>query len=266
MALRRVTERLVSAHQAGSRLALRLDYDGTLTPIVEHPALALLEPHTRRLLERLTETPRVSVGVFSGRGLVDLRHLVALPDLFYAGSSGLELDLRGTRTIHPKAVTHRRHLEVAAATLAALARDYPGAWVEDTHLGWTLHYRQVDARQVEELLERAGRALRAYAGMLRVTVGLMAWEVTPDVGWHKGSALRLIVESLGPCLPFYAGDAANDTEALATAAVLGGIAVGVGPAAPPARYHMAGPTELVAFLSGLAEALRLETRRPIAVG
>ena len=35
---------IVSAYSRGSRLALLFDYDGTLTPIVEHPALARLEP------------------------------------------------------------------------------------------------------------------------------------------------------------------------------------------------------------------------------
>src|SRR5262245_34710076 len=101
--LREVTASLTTAHRTGSRLVLLFDYDGTLTPIVEHPSGAVLESNVRRLLRELAALKGVSVGVMSGRGLADLRHLVALPSLYYAGNSGLELDLRGGRVVHPEA-------------------------------------------------------------------------------------------------------------------------------------------------------------------
>ena len=47
----------------GGALVLLLDYDGTLTPIVARPELALLAPDTRRLLAQLAALPRVHVGV-----------------------------------------------------------------------------------------------------------------------------------------------------------------------------------------------------------
>ena len=44
----------------------------------------------------------------------------------------------------------------------------------------------------------------------------MAIEIAPDVGWTKGTALRMIVEHVGGAavLPLYAGDDANDADAL----------------------------------------------------
>src|SRR5262249_5821144 len=99
--LRGGMERLGSAHRPGSRLALLFGYDGPLTPIVAHPALAWLGDGTRRLLGRLASTPGVGVGVLSGRSLCDLRHLVALPAVYYAGTGGLELDMLGERHSHP---------------------------------------------------------------------------------------------------------------------------------------------------------------------
>src|SRR5262249_9743352 len=98
----KVTGRLASARRTRGPLALLFDYDGTLTPIVERPSLALLEPCTRALLGRLAQTAGVSVGIISGRNLTDLRHLVGLPGLYYAGTGGLELDLKGTRLTHPR--------------------------------------------------------------------------------------------------------------------------------------------------------------------
>ena len=43
---------------AGRRPAVFLDYDGTLTPIVEDPAQATLAPSMRAALERLAARPQ----------------------------------------------------------------------------------------------------------------------------------------------------------------------------------------------------------------
>jgi trehalose-phosphatase len=148
-------------------------------------------------------------------------------------------------------------VESVVGDLGGLAAEYPGAWIEDKPLGLTLHYCQVAASQREGLLARAGQLLQAYAGCLRVVEGPMAWEVTPAVGADKGSAIRLILESVGPpVLPFYAGDGANDEEAVLTTVALGGVALGVGACAPPsAPYRLPDPAALAHFLTKLVESL-----------
>jgi len=254
--LSEVTEKLATAYQMGSRLALLFDYDGTLTPIVASPSLAVLDQRTREVLNHLANRSRVGVGILSGRGLVDLRHLVALPGLYYAGTSGLDLDLRGKCVTHPRAEAQRRLLTTVMEALEGVVRHYPGAWVEDRRFGLTLHYRQLAPSRHEELLEGARQVLREYEARLRVVIGLMAWEVNPAIGWHKGTAVRAIAEAIGhEALIFYAGDSANDTEALEVVAALGGISVRVGATAPPAEYRVEGPGELLEFLIGLKEAL-----------
>ena len=68
-------------------ILLMTDYDGTLTPIVDDPADAVLAAQTREDLARLARSPRARVAVISGRGLEDLRarvgagrrHLRGLP-------------------------------------------------------------------------------------------------------------------------------------------------------------------------------------------
>jgi trehalose-phosphatase len=254
--LTEVTEKLATAYQMGSRLALLFDYDGTLAPIVSSPALAVLDERTRGVLNHLASRPGVDVGILSGRGLVDLRHLVALPGLYYAGTSGLDLDLRGKRLTHPRAEAQRSLLATVMEGLEGLVRHYPGAWVEDRRFGLTMHFRQLAPSRHEELWERARQVLREYGASLRVVIGLMAWEVNPNIGWHKGTAVRAIAEAIGPeALILYAGDSSNDTEALEAVAALGGISVRVGAAAPPAQYHVECPGELLEFLIGLKAAL-----------
>jgi trehalose 6-phosphate phosphatase len=261
--LREVTQRLASAHRTGCRLSLLSDYDGTLTPIVEHPSLARLEQSTRSLLQCLARQPNVGVGIISGRGLTDLRHLVGLPGLSYAGTSGLELDLHGTHWIHPRAEAQRGLVEEIVQGLAQVALRCKGAWVEDKRLGLTLHYRQVAPEQLAGLWDQAGRVLGPYQGKVRLDKGAMVWEVTPALGWDKGTALRMMVKSFGqPGLALYAGDGANDAAAYEAVGVLGGISIGVGADAPPtAHWRLRDPDELVLFLGGLAEAL--DGHRPV---
>ena len=94
---------LIAAYHSGEKLVLLFDYDGTLTPIVDHPWQAKLTPHTRELLSELAAQPHVHVGVLSGRRLDELEQLVGLPQLFYCGLSGIEMRLDGNLLVHPAA-------------------------------------------------------------------------------------------------------------------------------------------------------------------
>jgi hydroxymethylpyrimidine pyrophosphatase-like HAD family hydrolase len=63
-----------------------------------------------------------------------------------------------------------------------------------------------------------------------VTEGPMSIEITPKLGWTKNTAVRIMAQSMGASGKgvLYAGDGANDIDAFAAVASMGGIAVGVG--------------------------------------
>ena len=65
-----------------------LDYDGTMAPIVERPEDALLPGAVRTAVERLAS--RCHVAVISGRDLDDVRRMVGIDGIFYAGSHGFD--------------------------------------------------------------------------------------------------------------------------------------------------------------------------------
>jgi trehalose 6-phosphate phosphatase len=94
-------DRLAAASRRGADLAVFFDYDGTLTPIVSHPSLARLAPEMRQRMRSLATLDRVRVGVVSSRALNELRLLVGLPGLYYAGSAGMEIDLLGHHVFDP---------------------------------------------------------------------------------------------------------------------------------------------------------------------
>ncbi len=77
-----------------SILALLLDYDGTLSPIAPHPDLAVIPPETKKVLARLARMPDVFVAIISGRGVTNVKQMVGIEGITYAGNHGLEI-------IHP---------------------------------------------------------------------------------------------------------------------------------------------------------------------
>ena len=86
----------------------------------------------------------------------------------------------------------------------------------------------------------------------------MALEITPDLGWNKGTAIQMILRHLGgdPHVAVYAGDGANDQEALQAVAAEGGYAIGIGPDVPPAaQYRLPDHAALVGFLGELDASL-----------
>jgi len=208
----------------GFRLALFLDYDGTLTPIVDHPAQAHLAAGMRRALASCARRPDTDVAIISGRALDDLQQVVGVPDIVYAGNHGFEIvgpDLQPFQ--HPDLVHFTDKLDKLAADLERLTVD--DAWVERKAATLTLHFRQVDAARRAPLLDRA-RAMIATAGF-QPRDALCAIEARPPIGWDKGQAvLHIMRQRYGPSWSelvriIYLGDDQTDEDAFRVLAGLG---------------------------------------------
>lgn len=77
--------------QKGERIALLLDYDGTLAPLASHPSLTVMEPDSEAALNQLSTLPNVFLAVISGRAANDVREKVAINNITYAGNHGLDI-------------------------------------------------------------------------------------------------------------------------------------------------------------------------------
>jgi alpha,alpha-trehalase len=255
-ALERTAE--IGARLAGRRLAAFLDYDGTLTPIVARPELAALPAETRGALRRLSTL--ATVAVVSGRALDDVRALVGLEDLHYAGNHGLEIRGPGGSSLsYEVGDEFVPALREAARRLGASASRVAGAWVEDKGRSLSVHYRQVAEQDVGGL-ERAVDAVVLADPLLRKHHGKKVFEVRPRVEWDKGRAVVWLLEALGlggpETLPLYVGDDVTDEDAFRALAGPG-VGVRVGDSALPtwADYTLRDPSEVRRFLEVLAERL-----------
>lgn len=239
----------------GKRLAVFLDYDGTLTPIVARPEAARLAGPMRRTLRELAA--HCPVAVISGRDLKDVQNLVGLDSLYYAGSHGFEIAGPAGRRLEARWGTEfLPALDRAEKSLRrALEGKIPGVQVERKRLAVAVHYRRVAAARAPEV-ERAVDRVRQEAAGLRRGRGKKVWELLPDLDWDKGQAVLWLLRQMnleGPeALPVYLGDDGSDEAAFRVLRERGfGIVVQEEERPSAARYRLRDPAEVQKFLQGL---------------
>ena len=242
---------------AGRSFAFFLDYDGTLTPIVGRPDLAVLDPEMRAVLADLAATS--TVAVVSGRGLADVRKLVGVPGLIYAGSHGFEIEGPAGLSIQAEHGTEfLPALDAMEVTLRAGLRTIEGALVERKRFSVAVHYRLVAAED-QPRVETAVDAVLAEHPEFRKGRGKKVYELQPDIEWDKGRAVRWVIDALrldsGKVLPVYIGDDVTDEDAFRALASDGlGILVRDGGAPlTAARYTLETPDEVRRFFAALLE-------------
>lgn len=81
--------RAIEERAEGRQLVFFLDYDGTLTPIVENPYEAVLSDQARSVVRALAS--RHPTAIVSGRARVTAQEFVQLDEVYYAGSHGFDI-------------------------------------------------------------------------------------------------------------------------------------------------------------------------------
>jgi trehalose-phosphatase len=252
-ALERMSE--IQQRLRKKRLVVFLDYDGTLTPIVARPELALLSSEMRAAIRRLAR--HCTVAVVSGRALADIVSLVGIEELYYAGNHGFEI--RGPAGSDLRREIGREHLPALARTrdiIAARIQDVPGAFVEDKTYSLSVHYRQSPDERVPDI-ERTVDSVLRETPQLRKHPGKKVFEIRPRVEWDKGRAVLWLLEALDlageDVLPIYVGDDATDEDAFKALARRGlGFLVSSEARPTAAAYVLKDTDEVRRFFEALA--------------
>lgn len=244
------------------RLALFLDYDGTLTPLCAHPAQALLPPAMRRAVSVCADRSDTDVTIVSGRMLGDVSSMVNHGGLTYAGNHGLEISGPDIAYFQHRDLPHYRGaVEGLAAALGEVARD--GAWVEPKGSTLTFHFRAVAPGRQAELAARVRCIIRDAGFQARDAHA--AVEARPPLDWDKGQAvLHILRERYGLGWPqrvraVYVGDDDTDEDAFRVLADIG-VTFRVGSAGTPT-----GATHRLDDVAGVQALLEWIAARPTAV-
>jgi trehalose-phosphatase len=239
------------------RVAVFLDYDGTLTPIVSDPEKAMLSDSMRQTLRALAA--QVPVAILSGRDLDDIRQRVDIETIIYGGSHGF--DIASSHGLHRQVATEfLPKLDMAEKELHEALDGIPGARVERKRFSVAAHYRIVKENDVARV-ERGVSEVAARHRELRRIGGKKNLELLPDVDWDKGKAVLWLLEVLGlECgnnRPTYIGDDRTDEDAFRALEQRGvGILVEEQPRPTAARYSLKNTAEVEHFLRALIPSLR----------
>ncbi|HEX5515100.1 MAG TPA: trehalose-phosphatase, partial [Gammaproteobacteria bacterium] len=129
-----------------------------------------------------------------------------------------------------------------------------GLIIEHKRYSLSVHYRLV-ADEAVPALEHALSALLAERPRLRLRHGKRVFEVRPAVDWHKGKAIRRLMEVFGDeaALPIFVGDDLTDEDAFEEIKDTGlGILVGRGDRKTAATFHLTDTVEVRQLLDYLA--------------
>jgi trehalose 6-phosphate phosphatase len=216
------------------------DFDGTLSPIVEHPDQAGMRARTRNLLGRLAELyPCV---VISGRARADvLEKLSGVSLARVIGNHGAETEAA------PR--ISRQRVGLWKAALEDQLGSLTGLWMEDKGISLAVHYRQSPNKaKARRLVLAAARTLPD----VRVFGGKQVVNLVPVSAPHKGDALAAERARTGCKWVLFVGDDENDEDAFALAGNIVPVRIGRKQRSH-ARYYLRTQSEVDELLALLVK-------------
>lgn len=236
--------RPVVTRLAQEKTLCAFDFDGTLSPLVEHPDRARMRARTRRLLRSLAGL--YPCMVVSGRARADVMEKLDGANVAQViGNHGAETET----TLHPQQVQQWK------TELAAALEPLAGVWIEDKGLSLAVHYRQ--SRKKEEACRRifaAGRKLKH----VRIFGGNQVVNLVADTAPDKGDALAAERSRLGCDWVLYVGDDENDEDAFSLDGNVVPVRVGRKQRSH-ARYFLRTQGEIDRLIELLVTLRKLET-------
>ncbi|KAL1364883.1 hypothetical protein HN51_013026 [Arachis hypogaea] len=253
----------------GKQIVMFLDYDGTLSPIVDDPDRAFMSDSMRKTVRKLATC--FPTAIVTGRCRDKVYNFVRLAELYYAGSHGMDIkgptktskynkDTKSEAVLFQPAAEFLPLIDEVYQQLVEKTKSTPGARVENNKFCVSVHFRCVDEKKWSELAQQVRSVLNKYR-KLRLSQGRKVLEIRPTIKWDKGKALDFLLESLGfadcsDVFPVYIGDDRTDEDAFKKLRDRGqglGILVSKFPKDTNAAYSLQEPNEVMDFLQRLVE-------------
>ena len=238
------------------RLAVFLDFDGTLVEIVARPELVELAPTTHAILDRLKEQLSGAIALVTGRELHDLEVFVDGLDVAAAAVHGMirkSAEGNITSTEFDSAAIERVEQELVRATA-----EHDGLLLERKDGSVALHYRQ--RPDLKQFCRTLAENLTEEAGSLTLTPGKMVFEIRA-ASVNKGTAIAdfLSEEPFAGRTPLFAGDDVTDEDGFMEVNRREGLSIKIGDGATQARYRAPSTAAFIAWLDRFSAGLSRST-------
>lgn len=240
------------------QLLVTMDFDGTMSPLVDHAGDARALPRSAAAFAGLAELPRTTTALISGRALDSLRAVAFPPEnTLLIGSHGAEVWMGPGSSELQLDDAQRELLAEVRKELEGIVEQAPGTLLEDKPAGVVLHTR-LAADDVAEDAVAAARAVLEDRGGVFLKTGNRVLE-TSVVHASKGEGLAFLRQATGATAVVFAGDDTTDEDALASL-VPGDLGVKVGLDFTQAEFRVEAPVHICELL----EALLRERTRAVA--
>ena len=238
------------AFLSGKKVVFFLDYDGTLTPIVDRPDLAVLSQEMREVITKLSK--KYTTAIVSGRMREDVENLVGIKGLFYAGSHGFDIVGPNFTLVQPEAKELIPLVDKVTKYFYEQLGNVPGLLVEEKKFSVAVHYRLVDEKKHFEQIKKCVTEKVKSLPQLRLMHGKKVFEILPSIDWDKGKAVRWIMKAFNldwdEVVAVYIGDDTTDEDAFRMVATRGvGVLVASKLKSSSATYQLNSPEDAKDF-------------------
>lgn len=273
----------------GKDVVVFLDYDGTLSQIVEEPDQAFMTDEMRSALGEVALA--FPTAVVSGRRRDKVFKFVQLKNVHYAGSHGMDIstpsgsskysyhehqvrttDENGNEVVHfLPAQEFLPTIQQIIKDLREKTKDIKGCIVEDNKSCVSVHYRKVANEEDVDKLKKMVKNMMEAHKKFRISEGKMVIEIRPNIDWDKGRALQYLLDTLGydsaskDVFPMYIGDDKTDEDAFMAIRQIGRgfpIVVSSTPKQTNAAHSLRDPTEVMSFLIRLVNWKTSSSQQP----
>ncbi|MEO8283033.1 MAG: trehalose-phosphatase [Pseudarthrobacter sp.] len=232
-------------------LLVALDFDGTISPIVDRAGDARPLPRSATAFAGLAALPRTTTALLSGRALASLRAVASPPvDTLLIGSHGAEAWLGPGSAELTLDEGQRRLLAEVRGVLEEIVEQAPGTLLEDKPAGVVLHTRLAEDDVAEDAVAAARSVLQDRQGVF-LKNGKRVLE-TSVVNASKGEGLTFLRQITGATAVLFAGDDVTDEDALGRLES-GDVGVKVGLDFTQAEFRVEAPVHVAELLEALLQ-------------
>ncbi|EKD27355.1 MAG: hypothetical protein ACD_79C00746G0002 [uncultured bacterium] len=234
---------------------LFLDFDGTLTPIVNDANKPQLSSEMKSVLQKLSEMPHVKVAIITGRSIKDIKSRVKIKNLIYSGNHGLEIKGDNLNFKYPIQSSYKQNLKYIYSSLNQKLNSINGVLIQNKNLTLSLHYRMVEKKDtafVKKIFYETVK--KADKRFIKILKGKKVLDIRPNIFWSKGDAVQYLINNYKSdpafikAVPVFFGDDITD-EFVFKRLQKNGITVRIGKSKiSQAKFYLNSPEELHQFL------------------
>lgn len=232
------------------KLLVAVDFDGTLSPLVEHAEDARPLDGSAAAVAELAGLPDTVTAFISGRALDSLRSVASPdPETLLIGSHGAETWTGPNAEPLQLTAEQTQLLAAARAAVETVVARHPGCRAEHKPAGVVLHTRSLSEGDAAAATAAARQELELLDGV-QLTDGKSVLEASV-VHANKGEGLRTLRSMTGATAVLFAGDDVTDERGF-EALEPGDVGVKVGEGETAAAYRVGSPEDFTEVLAELA--------------